>query len=173
MKILISLIIISLLFSCKDSYYWRNDFKNHTFDSVVINRHAQYDSLRQTIFKNYSEFPWDNTRSNLTYIYNFDTSYHQSGINPFDIPKKIRSEIIQLFNNIGQQNILGFTIAKDSSFEIFIRNTYLDKYYLDVREKLIWYPQINKIEQVAFPIKDTLLTEKWQYQIWYDKRSEF
>lgn len=173
MKIHKVLILFFLLLGCKDSYYWRKDFDNHTFDRAVITHISLYDTLRQTILKNYSEFPWHNTQGNLVYIYNFDTSYNQIGINSFDIPIKIRSEIILLFNKLGQENIMGFTIAKDSSFKIFVRNTFLDTYDLDVRESLIWYPQITKIEKLEFPFKDTLLSEKWQYEIWYDKRSEF
>jgi hypothetical protein len=173
MKVSIALFFLSILFGCKDSYYWKKDYINHRFDKVVINRISLYDTLRQTILQNYNEFPWDNTKTNLIYVYNFDTSNQRSGDNHFDIPRKIRPHFVQLFNKIGQDNIVGFIIEKDSSLEILVRNTFIDKYYLDVRERLSWYPQTNKIEKFEFPIKDTLLTEKWQYQIWYDKRSEF
>ena len=173
MKVLKASIFLIILISCEDSYYWRKDFENQKFDKVVINKLSLYDTLRKGILQNYSEFQWEEKQSSLTYIYNFDTTYYKGGINHFDIPRKIRSEIIQLFSKIGQTNILGFTIYKDSLLKIYVRNTFLDEHYLDVRESLNWYPQKNKIEKLEFPYKDSLLSEKWQYEIWYDKRSEF
>lgn len=89
------------------------------------------------------------------------------------MPQKIYQTTVELFNEIGKEYIFGFTISKDSLFEIFVRNTHLTNYYLDVRERLYWYPRVNKIYKPEYPIKDTLLTDKWQYQIWYDKKSEF
>jgi hypothetical protein len=95
------------------------------------------------------------------------------GYTNFEVPKIIFPQTVRLFERIGLANIFGFTIAKDSTFAILIRNAHSRKYFLDVRERLYWYPKANRIIKTDFPIKDTLLTEKWQYQIWYDKRAKF
>lgn len=62
---------------------------------------------------------------------------------------------------------------KDSSFEVLIRNTHLQQYFLDVRERLEWKPKNHEFTKSIFPIKDTLLSVYWKYWIWFDKRSEF
>jgi hypothetical protein len=56
---------------------------------------------------------------------------------PYDIPEIIYPKIVQLFKGIGKENIFGFTISKDSTFEILVRNTHLTKYFLDVRERAL------------------------------------
>ncbi|MEO9144116.1 MAG: hypothetical protein ABI237_01040 [Ginsengibacter sp.] len=173
MKILTVLLLLLTIMSCKNSKDFKSDFEQHKFDPTVINDLPQYDTLRQIVLNSYDSFYLSGTKNNFTYIYNFDTSTQISGHSNIDIPKMIYPQTVRLFDEIGKANIFGFTIAKDSTFEILVRNTHLTKYFLDVRERLYWYPKINRINKTEFPVKDTLLTDKWQYQIWYDKRAEF
>lgn len=170
----ITLFFLSLtLFGCKNSKDFKSDFEKHKFDPVVINNLPQYDTLRQVILNNYDSFYLSDTKNNFTYTYNFDTSLQVNRHSDIDVPKIIYPQTVRLFQRIGKNNFFGFTISKDSTIEILIRNTHLTKYFLDVRERLYWRPKTTKVDKTEFPIKDTLLTDKWQYQIWYDKRSEF
>lgn len=173
MEILTPLLLLLTLLGCKNSRDFKIDFEKHKYDLTVINNLPQYDTLRKIILNQYDSFYLSDTKNEFTYIYNFDTSTRISGHNNNDVPQIIYAQTVQLFERIGKENIFGFTISNDSTIEILIRNKHLTKYFLDVRERLYWYPQANKIHKSEFPIKDTLLTDKWQYQIWYDKRAEF
>ena len=173
MKILIPLLLLLTFLSCKSSKDFKSDFEKHKFDPTVINNLPLYDTLRQIVLNNYDSFYLSDTKNDFTYIYNFDTSTQISGHSNLDIPKIIFPQTVRLFERIGKANIFGFTITKDSTFEILIRNTHLTEYFLDVRERLYCYTNTSRIDKTEFPIKDTLLTDKWQYQIWYDKRAEF
>jgi len=173
MKILTSLLLLLTILGCKNAKDFKTDFEKHKFDTTVINNLLQYDTLRKIVLNNYDSFYLSNAKRNFTYFYNFDTSTQISGFSNLDVPKIIYPQTIRLFERIGKANIFGFTIEKDSTFGILVRNTHLTKYFLDVRERLYWHPKANKINKTEFPIKDTLLTDKWQYRIWYDKRSEF
>lgn len=166
------LLFTFFLFSCRNSKDFKSDFEAHNFDDKVIQNLPQYDTLRQIIFKRFDSFRLSNSKTYFTYIYNFDTATHISGYSNTAIPKAIYSQTIQLFERIGRDNLFGFTIYKDSTVEFLIRNTHLKKYYLDFRERLYWYPKTINISTTKFPIKDTILNERWQYMIWYDKRAK-
>lgn len=173
MKILIIFIFTLALLSCDNEKDFKSDFEKHKFDQTVIDNLPRYDTLRKIVLDNYDSFNLNDTNYRFTYFYNFDSLVQISGYSNYDVPQKIYQTTVELFNEIGKEYIFGFTISKDSLFEIFVRNTHLTNYYLDVRERLYWYPRVNKIYKPEYPIKDTLLTDKWQYQIWYDKKSEF
>jgi hypothetical protein len=173
MKILTLLFLLLTFLGCKNSKDFKSDFDKHKFDRVVINNLPLYDTLRQIVLNNYDSLYLSDTKNNFTYIFNFDTSTQISGHSNLDVPKIIFLQTVRLFKKIGKGNIFGFTITNDSTFEVLVRNTHLSEYFLDVRERLYCYPNTSRIGKTKFPIKDTLLTEKWQYQIWYDKRAEF
>jgi hypothetical protein len=165
--------LIITLFSCRNSKDFRSDLEGHKFDQTVIQNLPLYDTFRQIIIENYDSFHLSKTNYRFTYIYNFDTSTKRNGYSNTDIPNIIYSQTVQLFERIGRDNLLGFTVFQDSTVHFFIRDTHLSKYFLDVRERLDWYPTSRKIFKTEFPFKDTILGEQWQYQIWYDKRAEF
>ena len=173
MKLLTLILLLFTIFSCRSSKDYKGDFENHRFDITVINNLPLYDTLRQLILNSYDSFYLSDAKNDFTYLYNFDSSVQISGYNNYDLPQLIYPQVFRLFERIGKANIFGFTIAKDSTFEILVRNAHLTKYFLDVRERLYWYSKTNRIIKLDFPVKDTLLTDKWQYQIWYDKRAEF
>lgn len=171
MKILLQIVLLLVFFGCKKSKDFRSDFEKHKFDTTVINSLPLYDTLRQLVLNNYDSLYLNDEKNTFTYIYSFDTSIQISGQSNLDIPKKIYSQSVQIFKKIGKDNIFGFTITKDSTFEILIRNTHLTEYFLDVRERLYYHPNRKRIDKAHFPIKDTIIKDKWQYQIWYDKRT--
>jgi len=173
MKTLTLFLLLLTVLSCKNSNDFKSDFEKHKFDQSVINNLPRYDTLRQIILNNYDSFNLSNANNSFTYIYNFDTSSQISGYSNSDVPEIIYPKIVKLFKGIAKENIFGFTISKDSSFEILVRNTHLTKYFLDVRERLYWYPTSGKSVKTEFPTKDTMITDRWQYQICFDKRAEF
>ena len=173
MKKLITFFLLLIVLGCKNPKDFRSDFEKQKFDTTVTSTLPHYDTLRQLILNNYDSFYLSNAKYNFTYIYNFDTSTQIAGYNNHDVPEIIFAKTVLLFERIGKENIFGFTISVDSTFEILIRNRHLTQHFLDVRERLYWYNNTSKIYKTEFPIKDTLLTDKWQYQIWYDKRAGF
>lgn len=177
MKTLTYLLLFLSFLGCGNLNDSKKDFKidlgKHRFDYTVIDNLPRYDALRQIILNNYDSFYLNSTENYLTYFYEDKTPVQIRGYSNYDLPEIIYPETVLLFQRIGKKNIFGFTIYRDSTLEILIRNTHLSQYFLDVRERLRWYPNTNKIKTTEFPFKDTLLTDKWQYKIWYDKRSEF
>jgi hypothetical protein len=173
MKVSTSFLLLLISLSCNNSVNFKSDFEKHEFDKTVINNLPQYDTLRQIVLNNYHSFFLNDTINNFTYFYNFDTSTQIGEHSNIDLPKIIFPQTVRLFERIGKANISGFNIYKDSSFQLFIRNTHFTKYFLDIREILYWYPEATRLRKEEFPMKDTLLTDKWQYIIWYDKRAEF
>ncbi len=172
MQRLISSVLLLLTLGCKDPNLER-DLHHYKFDTTITNRLLLYDSLRQKILNNYQRLSLSNEKNNFTYIFNSDSLTTAKRDNDNTLPADIYLDIAPLLTSIGAENIFGFTISEDSSFEILIRNTHIQKHFLDVRERLYWYSQATKIEKPSFPIKDTLLDNNWQYIIWFDKRSKF
>lgn len=166
-------ILVISFYGCSNSTKFDKDFNEHKFDTSIINKLKTYDSLRQLVIENIDKFHLNDSSNRFTYHYNFGSTSKISGYENTGVPKEIYIKTVEIFNQLGKTNIYGFTISKDSTFEVLIRNTYSTKYYLDIRERLYWFSNSNRIEKQAFPIKDTLLTDKWQYQIWYDKRANF
>ena len=166
-------LIFLIICSCSNLTKFDKEFNEHKFDISVINNLNIYDSLRQLVFGEIDILQFNDSNNEFTYYYNFDSTTKISGHENTDIPKGIYSKTVSFFNKLGKTNIYGFTISKDSTFELLIRNTYLTKYNLDIRERLYWVSNSSKMTKHSFPFKDTLLTDKWQYQIWYDKRADF
>ena len=173
MKILLSFLLFLTLFSCKNSKDFKGDFEKQKYDTTVINKLPQYDTIRQIVLANLDSFFTHDNKNDFTYIYNFGTSAQIVGYSNNDIPNVIYPKIDQMFKSVGKENIFGFTVSKDSTVEILIRNKHLSKYFLDVRERLYWFPTKSIIPDAEFPYKDTLLAYNWQYKIWYGKRAEF
>ena len=174
MKQFFKLFTLCLLTGCSQHKDYRESFNQWNFDSNVIKNFSKYDSLRGILLPAIDSFHLSEEKYSFTYIYNFDTLDHQiSGYSNNDLPKHISQKAIKIIRELGKNNIFGFSISKDSSIDIFIRNTHLLKYYLDVRERLEWKPYRKKHEKLEFPFKDTSLTDQWRYWVWFDKRAEF
>jgi hypothetical protein len=162
-----------LLLSCRNSKDFTADFQNHKFDVSVIEALPLYDTLRQIIVSNYDSFQLTNANYCFNYNYTFDSADRKRGHSTSDMPKILYPKVLELFKTIGRDRIFGFSVCKDTTVEMFIINRHLTKYVLDVRERLKWYPSSSSIKNKSFPIKDTVLSDRWQYSVWYDKRSEF
>jgi hypothetical protein len=173
MKKYITAIIFLLICSCSRFPKFDQAFNEHQFDTSVMNNLNTYDAIRKLVIKKMDSFHFGDSPYDFTFYYNFDSTTAIRGHENTGIPKEIYSEIVLLFNKLGKTNIFGFILSKDSTFTVLIRNTHLTKYYLDVRERLYWFSNTSRITKQSFPVKDTLLTDKWQYEIYYDKRSEF
>ena len=148
-------------------------FSAFKYDASIIKELHQYDSLKNIVIPNISNFRLSDHTNDFTYYYNFDKSVQISGYSNEDLPKFLYSKITAIFKALQKNKIYGFNISKDSVFEIFIRNTYLQQYDLDVRERLFWKSNKQKFEKSVYPGKDTMLTDNWQYQVYFDKRAGF
>ena len=169
--ILIFTLLVSLT-ACKSSSDFQPDLQRHPFDPEVMSRLSRYDSLRKLLLAHFETLQSDTSMFAATYGLSLDTSRQNTNAEA-ELPTGIKEEILPLARRIGGRNLFGFALQRDSSIRFLIRNTYLDKYHLDVRERLTWYPDTSRILRVQFPMKDTLLTGNWQYMLWYDKRTNF
>lgn len=161
------------LLACNTKKDFKESFNQWKFDTSVIQSLPKYELLKQMTILSIDSFKLSEQKSTFTYIYNFDSLSKISGHSNENLPKSIPPEVIKIINELGERKILGFKISKDSSFEVLIRNTHLQQYFLDVRERLEWKPKNHEFTKSIFPIKDTLLSVYWKYWIWFDKRSEF
>jgi len=84
------------------------------------------------------------------------------------LPQEPGTKVKQWFKQLGDSLIFGFTLYKDSSVKIFVRDTYLDAYKLNVRERLSFNPKGATIKNREFKTRDTLLNKNWEYWIWFD-----
>lgn len=168
---LVCILLISLS-SCRDNDF-SQDFEDYQYDKEIIRQLSLYDTLRQNLIQNITNFQLNENKPSFEYLYNFDTANASiSGHSNRDIPHILYPATVQLFERIGEGNIYGFKISRDSTFEIFLRNTHISKYYLDVRERLQWHPSGEIQKKAGIPSKDTILLDNWRYIIWFDKRAE-
>jgi hypothetical protein len=64
-------------------------------------------------------------------------------------------------------------VYKDSTIKIYIRDSSLKDYHLNINERLSFYPAGKTISLREFPAKDTLLYKHWQYWILFNQEEFF
>ena len=174
-SIMLKLLYMSFLaafFSCQAKKDFSEDFKAWPYDPSIISSLSKYDSIRQAVISNIGNFDFSDIGERFTYVYNFDSLSNISGYSNDSLPKPILPFITRIIKELGKEKIRGFVISKDSSFDIWVRATHLQKYFLDVREQLHWKTSTKHFEHLPFPFKDTMLSNRWQYVVWFDKREE-
>lgn len=173
MKKIISFLIALFFLSCKNNTLkFYEEFNSARYSLQVIDNLDSYDSLRQIILKEITSFELTPSEFSITYIYHPGENTLKKEHSHTTLPLFLSSVVIPLFEKIGKDRIFGFTISKDSSFDILISNSHLPDLYLDVRERLHWKKKSSDFKPLDFPEKDTALTPNWHYSIWFDKRSE-
>jgi hypothetical protein len=139
-------------------------FKNHQFDKQVIERLPVYDSLANTILANYPSAQFNHRTNSYRYIPNLD------GNDLYKVfSKEAGDKVKQLLTQLGPNLGYGFECYKDSTMKFLIRDTYIGKNHLSIRERLSYYPPGKNIRHREFPIKDTILTNHWQYWISFEE----
>jgi len=157
-----------LLAACRSGQPY--DIKNHPFNKQVIEKLAIYDSLGKAIIQHYSAI-YKPTKGEPSYVYidyqDGDEIYKD--LSP-DEAAKIKGYITQL----GPNFFYGFDLYKDSTMKIYVRDTLLKDYRLDVAERLSFFPAgTDSIKKRDFPSRDTILNRNWQYWIRFDNQGLF
>ena len=168
---ILSLLIIAI--SCSRLTNYRKELQQHPFNQEIISKLPLFDALRQQILSFYDSLdfengydPYTNTSDMLFYYNHFFNSteqYHK-------IPEQLYENIVPICNEIGEGNIDGFTILKDSTMVFWISSSKASyNHDLKIVETLYWYPDsIPKAEE--YPRKDTMLNKQWKLQVWYDQK---
>ncbi len=163
----IILVTLCLAAACRSKHY---DFKNHPFDKQVIEKLPIYDSLGRAIISHYSAI-YKPTKSEPTYVYidyqDGDEIYQNL---PPDVAAKIKTYIIQL----GPAFFYGFDLYKDSTMKIYVKDTLLKSYHLEIYERLSFFPAgTDSARKRDSPSRDTMLNRNWQYWIRFDNQGLF
>ena len=185
MRLFISITTIVVFFiACEDkSKEIQQSFERHSFDTSVIAQANSYDSIKQILLANLPELfkgvvpvtegSKYGPKSVYTNIFTYSSSHNIVGAKYIDeLSPSLFQSLKKQFDLIGPKNITGFEIRSDSTLFCYIRNTHIQKFYLDVRESLSWQNTDNEVFPKGPLIKDTLLKNNWTYHIWYDKRAE-
>jgi hypothetical protein len=163
MRIIFVITILCVATACrtKSSYF---NIQGQKFDNKVIEQLPIYDSLSHLLIENYSAI-----RPHFQEGNSFEYIWYRHGNELYKIlPQEPGTKVKQWFKQLGDSLIFGFALYKDSSVKIFVRDTYLDAYKLNVRERLSFNPKGATIKNREFKTRDTLLNKNWEYWIWFD-----
>jgi len=139
-------------------------YTNYKFDSNVIKRLPDYDSLALSIFEKIDLFKQGGNSNESYRAYRYMPSSDEKNIFKA-LPPNAGSKIDYYYKKLGKDFIYGFDIFRDSSIKIFIKTYQLKPDPIIVDENLSYYPVENKMKKREFPDKDTVLTKHWQYWI--------
>ena len=168
-----TLLLLSLFFAaaCKTENKALTAYKNHSFDTMVINKLPLYDSLASAILE---KIPLIHK-----YIHE-DNAYHAFRYMPASgeaevfkkIPPELGTDIDHYINKLGKDFIYAFDVFKDCSIKIFVRRQTLET-KVDLQENLSYYPVGKSTQQMEYPEKDTILHMQWQYWARFDNPGLF
>jgi len=144
-------------------------FQNQKFDQQVIEKLPLYDSLSNVLLHYYPSIQqYIKEKNSYKYIIYFDSTDTYK-----EFPKEGSERIKKLVTQLSKRFIYGFEVFKDSTIKIYIRDSYLKPYRLNVIERLSYYPAGSDIKHREFPAKDTILNKNWQYWILFEQENLF
>ena len=112
------------------------DYAAHRFDPQVIERLPLYDSLSRLLIQNFPSLQPDiKEKNSILYERSKGPSFRSVTLPPETVAK-----INGYLQQLGENFITGFSVYKDSSIKYFVRDTYLEPYYLTVRDRLSYFP---------------------------------
>ena len=167
----VSLLLLLLAGGCKTENKALTAYKNHRFDTAVINKLPLYDSLASAILE----------KIQLIHQHiHADDAYHAFRYMPASkeaevfskLPAELGTDIERHYSQLGKNFIYAFDVFKDSTIKIYVRKRTLDT-KVDVQENLSYYPPGKNIRQREYPAKDSVLNAHWQYWVRFDNPGFF
>lgn len=147
-------------------------FNNYQFDTRVIEKLPQYDSLASAISVNIHLFH-KNMDANAAYqAFRYMPSSNEKEVFK-TLPPEIGININKYLDTLGKDFIYAFDVFKDSTIKIYIRSSRLEKTEVDIAENLSYYPKETNIGRREYPDKDTVLNKHWQYWTRFTKEGLF
>lgn len=140
-------------------------YHEYKFDKAVIDKLSVYDSLINVLLEYYPSIQ-QHTKDEPSYRFipsSFSFDLYEK------LPKEGAKKVEHYFFLLGNHFIYGFEIFKDSTIKIYVRDSPVKNYHLNIRERLSFYPDTGKIRERKFPEKDTLLNKNWQYWVLFDQ----
>lgn len=164
-------LLVVLAAGCKTENKALTAYKNHTFDTSVINKLPLYDSLASAILKKISL---------IHHHIQADDAYHAFRYMPASgeaevfkkLPEDLGTDIDRHYSQLGMNFIYAFDVFKDSSIKIYVRKRTLDA-AVDFQENLSYYPSGKNIQPREYPAKDSILNLHWQYWARFDNPEFF
>ena len=162
----ISVILFLCLTAGCRSKFSTYDYKNHKFDNQVIARLPIYDSLGKAIVKHYSAI-YKPTKGEPSYVY---IDYQDGDEIYKDLPQDEAAKIRTYITQLGPNFFYGFDLYKDSTMKIYVRDSFLKPYSLNISERLSFFPKgTDKVRKRDYESRDTILNRNWQYWIAFDE----
>lgn len=151
-----------------DSKEIKPAYQRYKFDTGILNKIPIYDSLASAILAHFSFFQKHINEQDSYRSYKYRPAPGEADVyNHF--PPGITPKINQYYSRLGKGFIYGFDVFSDSSIKIYVKKKHLDTLQIDILENLSYYPSGSKMQARAFPVKDTILNEHWQYWIFFHK----
>ena len=146
------------------------NYRNHPFNHEVIEKLPIYDSLGRAIIQHYSAI-YKPTKGEPTYVY---IDYQDGDEIYKDLPQDAAGKIKGYITELGPNFFFGFDLYKDSTMKIYVRDTLLKTFHMDVFERLSFFPAgTDSLKKRDFPSRDTILNKNWQYWIRFDNQGLF
>ncbi|RYZ30535.1 MAG: hypothetical protein EOO10_02505 [Chitinophagaceae bacterium] len=161
------LILVSLFFivGCRSGTA-DYDYEHHAFDQQIVARLPYYDSISRVLIQN---FPYLLPAVKGQSAFEYRRS-EGSGSLYSSLPRPAVEKINGFIQQLGEKYLDGFDVYKDSSIRFSVRDTYLEKYYVTIRDRLSFYPNGGEMRRREAPDKDTILNPNWQYWIRFDEQ---
>jgi hypothetical protein len=142
------------------------DYQNHPFDQQVIARLPLYDSISAVLIRNFPALMPD-IKEQSAFEYR-----RSEGANSLyqKLPRPAAEKISGYLAQLGDGFLTAIDVYRDSSIRYSIRDTYLEKYYVTIRDRLSYYPNGGNMRRREAPDKDTILNKNWQYWIRFDEQ---
>lgn len=166
-------IILLLLFLLGNSTACEKDYTSAhkkllletPFNSFVIDNIILYDSLRTELLSN-SDFIFASTKEEVSiFVHKNGFSYDRAKME--HLPDRLKS-VEDLIHLIGYDNLKAIYIKNNQSISFKINQTDISQYSCDIRENL-YSIKGNRKRKNDWNMKDTIINDTWQYQIWIDK----
>ena len=163
----LTLLFLLFLAGCRTAEEY--NYAQHQFDPQTIKKIPLYDSLRQVLLQNLSVLE-PQIKEEGAFMYN-----RSEGDLPLNgkMPAAAAEKINQYFAQLGDKYFGGFSVYKDSTIRYTVRDTFLERYQLNIREHISYYPNGGTMRRRKAPDKDTILNRNWHYWIRFDKEEMF
>jgi hypothetical protein len=136
----------------------------------VIAKLSVYDSLGRSILKHYTAI-YKPTKGEPSYVY---IDYQDGDEIYKDLPQDEAARIKGYITQLGRDFFYGFDLYKDSTMKIYVRDTVIKEYNMEISERLSFFPLgTDNVKRRDFPSRDTVLNRNWHYWMRFDDEGLF
>ena len=157
--------VILFLFLAISCHHEANyDVANYKFDNKVIEKLPLYDSLVKLIIADFPSIK-QHIKDNMSFEWE---PYWDSVILYEKFPRESALKIDKTYHQMGDNFIYAFSVYRDSSVRISVREFYDKKEQAVIREYLSYSPNGASKKERDYRFKDTILNKNWLYWVMFD-----